>query len=53
LQELPLVLEAVTGISQVPSLFAGQQVRQVNVSFLLPSVLDESFRDEMRNAVSQ
>jgi hypothetical protein len=53
LQELPLVLEAVTGISQVPSLFAGQQVRQVNVSFLLPSVLDESLRDEMRNAVSQ
>lgn len=53
LQELPLVLEAVTSLAKVPSLFAGQQVRQVNVSFLLPSVLDEGLRAEMRNAVSQ
>jgi hypothetical protein len=51
LLELPLVLEAVTSLSQVPSLYAGQPVRQVNVSFLLPSVLDQTLRATMRNAV--
>ena len=51
LLELPLVLEAVTSLSQVPSLYAGQPVRQVNVSFLLPSVLDHTLRVAMRNTV--
>lgn len=53
LLELPLVLEAVTSLSQVPSLYAGQPVRQVNVSFLLPSVLDHTLRVAMRNTVSK
>ena len=48
--ELPLVLEAVTNRLQVPSLFVGQPVRQVDVSFLLPSILDEQVGDALRNA---
>ena len=53
LLELPLVLEAVTSLTQVPSLYAGQTVHQVNVSFLLPSILDENFRKSARNAMSK
>ena len=48
--ELPLVLEAMTNPLQVPSLFGGQAVHSVNVSLLLPSVLDEKVRDALREA---
>jgi len=53
LLELPLVLEAVTSLTQVPSLYAGQTVHQANVSFLLPSILDENLRKSVRNAMSK
>ena len=53
LLELPLVLEAVSSLSQVPSLYAGQTVHQANVSFLLPSILDENLRKSVRNAMSK
>ena len=48
--ELPLVLEAMTNPLQVPSLFSGQMVHSVNVSLLLPSVLDEKVRVALREA---
>src|SRR2546425_9450406 len=53
LLELPLVQEAMSNLLQVPSLVAGVTVRQVNVSLLLPSILDETLRIAMRNAVGK
>lgn len=53
LLELPLVQEAMSNLLQVPSLVAGVTVREVNVSLLLPSILDETLRIAMRNAVGK
>lgn len=53
LLELPLVQEAMSNPLQVPSLVAGTTVQEVNVSLLLPSILDETLRIAMRNAVAK
>lgn len=50
LLELPLVKDAMLNPLQVPSLFKGTTVQQVNVSLLLPSILNETLRIAMRNA---
>ena len=50
LLELPLIKEAMSNPLQIPSLFSGTTVQRVNVSLLLPSILNETLRIAMRNA---
>ena len=50
LLELPLIKEVMSNPQQIPSLFVGTTVQQVNVSLLLPNILDETLRIAMRNA---
>jgi hypothetical protein len=50
LLELPLVHAVMANPLQVPTLIPGIPVREVNVSLLLPSILDETLRIAMRNA---
>lgn len=53
LLEFPFVQEALLNPLQVPSLFEATVVQQVNVSFLLPSIFDETLRSVMRNVVKK
>lgn len=52
IQELPILMETMGNPLQVPSLLKEFSVQHVSVSFLLPGILDKSFRSALAEAAA-